>query len=338
MSGDGLIDDSLVTELQAGISKTELQDYVTNDEELAEQYDGGADALVDDLREEGYDIDSRDMGDDELYLIAEEVDSEYRWEQSDGNYRFAVISDTHLGSEGEQLDSLNDFYDEVVDRDIDVVFHSGDISDGTVKNNGRGMYRGHSNHLKPEAIGWHRLEDYVAENYPEREGVDTLFITGNHDNQLFKETGFRFGKKLENRRDDLHWLGDCFATIDLGDVDMDLVHPSGGAPYTLGYRAQTWLRDKDEEDKADITIFGHLHQVLQAEAEGSHAFYAGAWQGQTPYLDRMGHKAKAGGWILDMDVSEEHGIERLGTEFIEYPLESESDHSADELSDMLNDK
>lgn len=309
--------------------------------DFEEQYDMGRDKArgkVQDLQAEGVPIaeETLDQYGTKMYRVTDEVQDEFRWINEDGNYNFAIISDTHLGSDGEQLDSLNKMYDRIEDEDIDIVFHAGDISDGTVKNNGRGVYRGHSNHLKPEAIGWDRLTNYVAENYPERGGVDTLFISGNHDHQLFKNTGIRFGKQLEDKRDDLHWLGDSYANIDLGEVDMDLVHPSGGTPYTLGYRAQTWLRDKPDEEKADITVFGHLHQFLNAETEGSQVLYAGAWQAATPFLNRKGIKPKAGGWIIDMEVEDEE-IRSWKTDRVMYPIESESDLSAEEINDMLED-
>lgn len=310
--------------------------------DFEEKYDMSRDKArgkVQDLQAEGVPIaeETIDQYGTKMYRVTEDVQDEFKWINEDGNYNFAIISDTHLGSDGEQLDSLNKMYDRIEDEDIDVVFHAGDISDGTVKNNGRGMYRGHSNHLKPEAIGWDRLTDYVAENYPERDGVDTMFISGNHDHQLFKSTGIRFGKQLEDRREDLHWIGDSYANVDLGEVDMDLVHPSGGTPYTLGYRAQTWLRDKPDEEKADITVFGHLHQFLNAETEGSQVLYAGAWQGSTPFLERKGIKPKAGGWIIDMEVEDEE-IRSFKTDRVMYPLENDgSDVSAEEINDMLED-
>lgn len=311
-----------------GASTDDLENFID------EEDDFGVDELVDSMKEEGYKIEETYVDGEPMYRLDDEVDDHFKWQKDDGHYKFGIISDTHLGSEAEQLESLEDYYDKAVEEDIDVVFHAGDISDGTVDNNSRGVYRGHSNHLKPEAIGWSRLEDYVVENYPEREGIDTVFIEGNHDHQLFKKTGIRLGENIDRRRDDLHYVGDSYANIDLGEIDMDLVHPSGGAPYTLGYRAQTWLRDKPDEDKADITVFGHLHQFLNAETEGSEALYAGAWQGSTPFLERKGIKPKAGGWIVEMEVDDGE-IERWMTERITYDIESESDVSSNELTDMM---
>lgn len=324
--------DDVMDEISDGVTSDVLESQFDLDEHGYET----ADDLVQDMQDEGYKIDRGDAGDEFIYKLDDSVDDQLRWQEDDGTYRFAIISDTHLGSEAEQLDQLNDFYDRMAEEDIEIAFHAGDISDGTVKNNGRGVYRGHSNHLKPEAIGWNRLEDYVVENYPDRDDIDTFFISGNHDHQLFKNTGIRFGENIDRRRDDLHWIGDSYANVELDeDLDMDLVHPSGGTPYTLGYRAQTWLRDKPEEEKADITIFGHLHQFLNAETEGSEVLYAGAWQGSTPFLERKGIKPKAGGWIVEMDVDDDGDIERWQTERVTYELEGDSDVSADELSEML---
>lgn len=316
----------------------DLRDGMTYDD-FEDEYDMSQDKAreaVEELRSHGVDISEQtvDQYGKKLYIIEEDnVDDQYTWEREDGEYKFAVISDTHLGSDAEHLEELNDFYDRVVEEDINVVFHAGDISDGD------DVYRGHSQHKVPEAIGWGRLEDYVVENYPERDGVVTAFIEGNHDRKLYKDTGVRFGEQIAERREDLELIGDCFADVTLDeehDVNMQLVHPSGGVPYTPGYRAMTWLRDRDDEDKADITVFGHLHKFINAHVEGSEALYGGAWQGETPYLQRKGIKPEVGGWIIEMEL-EDGDIRSWQTDRVQYDIrQDDSDVSVDDINNFLD--
>jgi len=269
------------------------------------------------LKEQGVEYDEKRLGvGKKFFTLDEDNDEEYSLNGKD-NYKIGVVSDTHLGSEGEQLDQLYDFYEKLVDKNVDFVLHAGDISDGCE------IYRGHENHKIPEAIGWQRLENYVVDKYPETSEFKTLAISGNHDTRLFKKTGIRFVKEVAKQRDDLEYLGQEFASISLDDdFNIDIVHPAGASPYTLGYRAQTWLRNKKDSEKADMTIFGHLHQLLAGETEGSFILYAGSWQGQTPYLDRKGVKTNAGGWIVELNL--EDRLQRIKTELFQYELGSES--------------
>ena len=300
---------SLVDNLKTGFTYEDVCEDLDVSQGTVRKY-------LDVLREKGVEISERRLKQGRKYFsIDEDVENTYSV-NSGNDYRIGVVSDTHLGSEGEQLEYLNDFYNRLVKNDVDFVLHAGDVSDGCE------IYRGHENHKIPEAIGWRRLEDYLVSNYPEVDEFKTLMISGNHDTRLFKKTGIRFVERVAERRKDLEYLGQEFASLDLNDeFSIDLVHPGGGSPYTLGYRAQTWLRNKKDSEKADMTVFGHLHQLLAGETEGSFILYAGSWQGQTPYLDRKGIKTDAGGWIVELNLEDK--LSRIKTELFQYELGSE---------------
>ncbi|WLW38154.1 hypothetical protein [Halorubrum tailed virus BLv36] len=258
-------------------------------------------AALDRLESEGVNI--RTMGDekDPVYHIPTEWDQKYTLNQGGEKLTFALISDTHLGSSAEHLDELHDFYDRCVNQGITDVFHCGDISDGWK------VHPGHLNEIKPDAAGWQRLKNYVVENYPQRENITTHFIEGNHDNKFYNRNNIHFGRLIADRRDDLNYLGNSQATIYLSrehDITLELIHPSGGKPYTTGYRLQTLYRERNMEDRPTIGGVGHLHGSMYAETEGVKGLYAGAWKGTTTYGKRKGHQAKIGGWILDVTISD----------------------------------
>lgn len=258
-------------------------------------------AALDRLESEGVNI--RTMGDekDPVYHIPTEWDQKYTLNQGGEKLTFALISDTHLGSSAEHLDELHDFYDRCVNQGITDVFHCGDISDGWK------VHPGHLNEIKPDAAGWQRLKNYVVKNYPQREGITTHFIEGNHDNKFYNRNNIHFGRLIAERREDLNYLGNSQATIYLSrehDITLELIHPSGGKPYTTGYRLQTLYRERNMEDRPTIGGVGHLHGSMYAETEGVKGLYAGAWKGTTTYGKRKGHQAKIGGWILDVTISD----------------------------------
>jgi len=276
--------------------------------------------LLEELEQRGYAVDFNLLkGDTRLWYIEDRREKQYALGNGDGTYNFGLISDTHLGSSEEHLNELEDFYDRLVDRDIHHVFHAGDISDGWK------VYKHHHQQLKDAAVGWERLKEYVVDNYPQRDSITTHFITGNHDYKLWKRSGMYFGEQIDNRRDDLNWLAPIEATINFHpEVDLELIHPSGGTPYTLGYRAQTLYRERDPENRPSIGAIGHLHGRMQANAEGVEAFYTGAWQGPTPYVKRKGLPTNVGGWIVDLEI-ENGGIRKLGADWIKYPVRGTSD-------------
>jgi biotin operon repressor len=255
--------------------------------------------LLDELESQGYNVETKDTDKGEVYYFPTEIDKRFSIDDGEGYYRFALISDTHLGSEAEHLQELHEFYDRCVDRGVSRVFHSGDISDGWK------VHTGHLNEIKDEAAGWGNLRDYVTTNYPERTGITTHFIEGNHDNKFYNRNNIRFGRLIGMEREDLHYCGNSQATFILDEqhgIDLELIHPSGGKPYTTGYRLQTLYRERNLTERPSIASVGHLHGSMYAETEGVKGLYAGAWKGTTTYGKRKGHQAKIGGWIIDMEV------------------------------------
>ena len=285
--------DAIKDSLNQGIHLSELiETHDTTEGELRQ--------LFSEFRENGVQISQTGDESDPIYHIPKEWDREFSLELETNNLTFGLISDTHLGSSTEHLQELQDYYDRAEQEGITDIFHCGDISDGWK------VHKGHINEIKGEAAGWGRLKNYVVENYPQRDGITTHFIEGNHDNKYFNRSNIHFGRLIANQRDDLHYLGNSQATIYLdreNDIDLELIHPSGGKPYTTAYRLQTLYRERNMENRPTIAGVGHLHGSVYAETEGVKGLYAGAWKGTTTYGKRKGHQAKIGGWILDVTIS-----------------------------------
>lgn len=288
--------DALRETIETGAHSSELvEEFHTTQTEL--------DAAISELEAQGTNITTSGDESDPVYHIPSEWDNQFTLPTKGNTIRIALISDTHLGSKAEHLAELERFYDTCEDMGITDVFHCGDISDGWK------VHTGHLNEIKDAAAGWGRLEDYVVRNYPQRDAITTHFIEGNHDNKFYNRNNIRFGRLLADRRADLNYLGNAQATIYLDrehSITLELIHPSGGKPYTTGYRLQTLYRERDMADRPTIAGVGHLHGSMFAETEGVKGLYAGAWKGTTTYGKRKGHQAKIGGWILDITITDGH--------------------------------
>jgi predicted phosphodiesterase len=307
-------------------------------DQIEEQYGIKNDAarrLLQRLREQGYRVDFKetDSNGKRLFFIPNEQDKRFKAGAGDGVYEIAIISDTHLGSKAEHLEELHDFYDRAQDRGVDFVLHAGDIGDGWK------VHRGHINEIKGEAAGWDRLTQYIVENYPKREGLDTLFISGNHDHKLHRRTGLYFGERIDNKREDLHWLGDSQARVVLdpeNDIDIELIHPSGGQPYTVGYRLQTLYRERSLDNRPTIAAVGHLHGSIYAETEGVFGLYAGAWKGTTTWGKRKGFQTTIGGWIVEIEIVNGE-IRRFVPEWVNYGENDDTENfDLEDITDMIS--
>lgn len=305
-------------------------------DEMERRYGFGRDkakTLLDRMSEAGWciEFDTLDRHGTRRYYIPDERDKRYQIGDGDGTYRFGLISDTHLGSKAAHLADLHDFYDRMQARGVELVLHGGDIGDGWK------VHQNQINELKAEAVGWDRLTEYVVNHYPQRDGIETLFISGNHDHKLWKRSGVRFGQRVANQRDDMHWLGDSMARLVFAPgedpVDLELIHPSGGQPYTLGYRAQTLYREQPTDIRPSMSAIAHLHGRLSAAAEGVEAWYTGCWKDLTTYGRRKGHAAEIGGWDIQLEI-EDNRLKRFPMSWENYEADDSERQSAAQLQDI----
>ena len=84
------------------------------------------------------------------------------------------ISDTHFCNEAQQLNLVNQIYNEARNRGINTVLHFGDVLDGDYHNRPEHQYA-------LFRLGSSRQLEYLVNYYPKVEGIDTYFITGTHD-------------------------------------------------------------------------------------------------------------------------------------------------------------
>lgn len=265
---------------------------------------------IEDWRRDGYNVIEAPQG----YTISREpnpVKRELRTEFYGNSFRFGLIGDTHGSSLYERLDALEEFYDLCVLRDVRDVCHAGDITAGF------NVYRGQQYEVKPGHYGYDAQVEHIAQHYPRRDGIRTRFITGNHCLSFWRAVGADIGVAIAERRADMDYIGQMAGRVVIsGRLKVDLLHPKGGNPYALSYRAQKTNEAMGRRaDLPHVKGNGHLHTSLYAEYLGIHEFQVGCFEGQTTFIKSMGINPVIGGWIIEVNMDGDE-VNRLVPEWV----------------------
>lgn len=213
--------------------------------------------------------------------------------------RFGMIGDTHFGSLYEALEQCRAFYRTCAETGIKTILHAGDVLEG------HRIYRGQE--YEQHKTGFDAQSDWFAEQAPgTAEGIETYFITGNHDSSFTKAAGVDVGAALHRLRPDWVHVGQDFGRVELVAENgrtwrILLVHPDGGTPYAISYRAQGIIRDLEGGSKPNMVGIGHLHKaMLMPTVRNISTYQVGCFQWQTPYMTRKPTDAHVGGWICEV--------------------------------------
>jgi predicted phosphodiesterase len=225
--------------------------------------------------------------------------------------RFGLTGDSHINSKYTQLTHLHALYDIFVQEGITTVYHTGDIDDG------EHMRIGHEYELYE-----HGADDHVGEIvrvYPSMPGIETDFITGNHDHAFIKGIGLDIGNGIAEKRKDMKYLGQSSAVIQLTDnCTLELRHPLDGTAYALSYKTQKMLDAMSGGEKPNILAIGHYHKAEYLFYRNVHAIQTGTTCAQTPWMKGKQIAAHVGGWIVEIRVRDDGAIERINQEFIPF--------------------
>lgn len=193
------------------------------------------------------------------------------------------------------------------------MYHTGDIDDG------ENMRPGHAYENYTQGADEHINE--IIKNYPYVEGIDTYFITGNHDASYRKHCGLDIGRQIEKERSDLHCLGRDLAIVNITPkVSMMLRHPWTGSAYALSYRPQKMIEAMEAGcvDKPDILCIGHFHKMEYLYYHGVHTLQTGCFQSATPFTVGKGISVSLGGWIVSIKLDSNGEIETITPTAVTY--------------------
>ena len=292
-------------------------------EELADMFDCAPKAVrsaIDSLREDNYmagvqdghvslrgapETKTRSTIPDELYSGGQVI-------------KFGAVSDTHLCSRYERLDCLEKMYDIFAEQGVSTVFHSGNHIDGESRFNRQDIHtHGMDNQVR-----------YFVEKYPQRSGIETLFITGDdHEGWYVQQTGIDIGERTEDLarkagRTDLHHLGymehDVVIPAPQGETTIRLIHPGGGTAYALSYQPQKIIESLTGGEKPQIMLIGHYHKADYIYYRNIHCIQSGCFMDQTPFMRKKRLSAHIGGWICEAHQAPDGSITRFKSEWVPF--------------------
>ena len=246
----------------------------------------------------------------EVFENKEPTRYEDRWS---GNkiIRFGLMGDTQINSKYTQLTYLHQFYDLCGLRGIKTIYHTGDVDEGEQ------MRVGHQYECYSQGADDHVLE--IVKNYPKIDGIETQFITGNHDASIFKRCGYDIGEAIASRRSDMKYLGRDCAIVNLTpNCTLELRHPWDGTAYALSYKPQKMIEGMEADSKPNILAIGHYHKLEYLFYRNVHCFQTGCFQMQTPFTRGKGISVHIGGWIVEAHVDEKGYIHNIMPELVPF--------------------
>jgi UDP-2,3-diacylglucosamine pyrophosphatase LpxH len=224
--------------------------------------------------------------------------------------RFAVVSDTHLGSKYEALEELYYFYTYAASKGIKVFYHVGDISEGYYSNRPVSIKETHK-------VGFTDQLNYIVDNYPKRKGITTYFITGNHDLTHMRNGFANMGDAINRLREDMVYLGHNHAKVDLTpNLELSLVHPTDGVSKSLSLKLQN-LIDANPARRADIVLVGHYHKAVNVKYRGVYGYLLPSFQHQTPFMADNNIVSEVAGTIFTIKVDREGKLLTISTEYVD---------------------
>ena len=215
------------------------------------------------------------------------------------------ISDTHLCNEAQQLHMINKVYEETSKRNIDTVLHFGDITDGDYQNRPDHRY-------ELFRLGAQRQIEYVANYWPQVDGIETIIICGNHDETHNKNGGIEIGKMLENLRPDIKYLGSeraIYSPKESPKTTIEMFHPGGGCASSLSYRPQKYIDKMEQGTKPNIGGMGHFHQSEFLAYRNVIELLVPCLTAKSPFAIRQGLENTMGAYFINMYVNNKGEIE-----------------------------
>jgi len=239
------------------------------------------------------------------------IDRTYKFPRRFKPFTIGVVSDTHLGSNCQQVTLLHEAYKIMHKRGIKTVLHAGDVVEGNGK-----LFRGQVYEMFLH--GADAMVNYTIKNYPKIEGMTTHIIGGSHDYSFYKEGGADVLARIAEMREDIKYLGMFGAYISFGKLLVYVMHGSGGNAYARSYKMQKIIEQIPPEKKPHILLLGHYHTQCHLPTYRNVAgFQLPCFQTQTNYLMAKALFPEIGFLILTIFPSAK-GIFKYDTEW--YPF------------------
>lgn len=281
-------------------------------------------SLIAELRKEGIYISSKQK-DDDIYMFNHgekefQEGNTYSFKTNKNReIKFAIISDTRIGSKSQQLSILNDIYSNAKELDIKHIIHCGNISEGLYPVNTK-----YANTLFLDDTL--RQTQYIIDNYPQVDGIKTYFITGVKDETHLKTNKINIGKRISDMREDMIYLGENTCTINIEKIKMLVLNLNLGKTYTSSYRPQQIINSFRSEDKPDILLYGGLLQMEKFSHRDVQCITIPSVTATTQEMIQKRYSNTIGVWYLTVKINDKGYLESISAVTAPYYVTNKEDY------------
>jgi predicted phosphodiesterase len=230
-------------------------------------------------------------------------------EWSGTSFKFAHITDTHMGHKLSKLEWWLRAVDLIEKERCQFVCHTGDVTEGMNK-----RIPGHVYEL--EAIGSTAQIDLSIQRL-EMLSCPVYAINGNHDLWGYSNIGFDPCATLASRLERFNYMGMHEADLKIGNVTIKMWHGEDGSSYATSYRTQKFVEQLSGGEKPHILLSGHDHKEIAYTCRNVKVFGGGTMCGQTKWMRNKKLAAHVGFRIIEVWTNET-GIERIREEWIPF--------------------
>jgi len=127
-------------------------------------------------------------------------------------------------------------------------------------------------------------------------------------------------------REDIKYLGDFGAYLQMGAILVHMMHADGGQAYARSYRLQKIAEGYPPERKPHVGLVGHWHVPCHVPmCRNVEMFSIGAFQAQTPYLRRKGLWPDICGLLIEL-TPDERGLAKITTHWMTWYIVRTQDY------------
>jgi len=227
---------------------------------------------------------------------------------SGDKFTFAHVTDTHIGEETFRDYLWTDFLEECERRNVQAIFHSGDIIEG-MSNRPDQVY-----HLTD--VGFSAQMDHAA-RLLDMSSIPIYAIDGNHDRWAIKSGGLFVGTELERRCEKLNFIGHDCGDVDINGTIWRLWHGEDNSSYATSYRMQKLIEAFTGGDKPHVLLAGHTHKYCKIFERNIWALSGGALSYQSSWM-KSTRKACHTGFIIGEVVINDDEIVAFSDTFYPY--------------------
>jgi len=220
-----------------------------------------------------------------------------------------LVSDTHFGNKQQQLHLLNNIYREAYYRGIETILHLGDMVDGNYLN-------------RPESPrlqflhGFDEQAGYVVDMYPKVKGITTKYILGSHDETHYKNGQATINNLVSRCRDDMVYLGQDSAAIEINGIKIFMDHPGGGSAQALSYKPQKRIETLESYYNPKVLLIGHFHKSYSLVYRNVHCVQVPCLCDKTQFQKKQGLSNVVGAYFLNIYSDKKGNIQYFEPEEI----------------------